>query len=194
MMRNNRLLYLVEVAIFAAMAFIFDLLGNIMSFSLWAQGGSVSIAMVPVFLMALRWGVKGGVVTGLLLGLLQIVSGTAYILTPVQGILDYIVAFSAVGLSGLLFSLVQPNGNNRRTNILYVIGGILVGSSLRFLAHFIAGVVFFGAGAADGQSVIIFSLLYNLSYLLPSVIVSGGVIMLLFSSAPRLLLKKAAHY
>ncbi|PQD95594.1 energy-coupled thiamine transporter ThiT [Pradoshia eiseniae] len=193
-MRNNRLLYLVEVAIFAAMAFIFDLLGNIMSFSLWAQGGSVSIAMVPVFLMALRWGVKGGVVTGLLLGLLQIVSGTAYILTPVQGILDYIVAFSAVGLSGLLFSLVQPNGNNRRTNILYVIGGILVGSSLRFLAHFIAGVVFFGAGAADGQSVIIFSLLYNLSYLLPSVIVSGGVIMLLFSSAPRLLLKKAAHY
>ena len=192
-MRNNRLLYLVEVAIFAAMAFIFDLLGNIMSFSLWAQGGSVSIAMVPVFLMALRWGVKGGVVTGLLLGLLQIVSGTAYILTPVQGILDYIVAFSAVGLSGLLFSLVQPNGNNRRMNILYVTGGILIGSSLRFLAHFIAGVVFFGAGAADGQSVIIFSLLYNLSYLLPSVIVSGGVIMLLFSSAPRLLLKKAAH-
>ena len=193
MMRNNRLLYLVEVAIFAAMAFIFDMLGNIMSFSLWAQGGSVSIAMVPVFLMALRWGVKGGVVTGLLLGLLQIVSGTAYILTPVQGILDYIVAFSAVGLSGLFFGLVQPNGSNRGTNILYVIGGILVGSSLRFLAHFIAGVVFFGAGAADGQSVIIFSLLYNLSYLLPSVIVSGGVIMLLFSSAPRLLLKKTAH-
>ena len=193
MMRNNRLLYLVEVAIFAAMAFIFDMLGNIMSFSLWAQGGSVSIAMVPVFLMALRWGVKGGVVTGLLLGLLQVVSGTAYILTPVQGILDYIVAFSAVGVSGLLFSLVQPNRNNRGKNILYVTGGILIGSSLRFLAHFIAGVVFFGAGAADGQSVIIFSLLYNLSYLLPSVIVSGGVIMLLFSSAPRLLLKKAAH-
>ena len=192
-MRNNRLLYLVEVAIFAAMAFVFDLLGNIMSFSLWAQGGSVSIAMVPIFLMALRWGVKGGVVSGLLLGLLQIVSGTAYILTPVQGILDYIIAFSAVGLSGLLFSLIQKKDNKGITNALYVAFGILLGSALRFLAHFIAGIVFFGAGAADGQSVIWFSLLYNLSYLLPSVLVSGGVILLLFSSAPRLLLKKPAH-
>ncbi len=192
-MRNNRLLYLVEVAIFAAMAFVFDLLGTIMSFSLWPQGGSVSIAMVPVFLMALRWGVKGGVVTGLLLGLLQIVSGTAYILTPIQGVLDYIVAFSVVGLSGLVFSLIQTNGNNRMVNVLYVVLGILLGSSLRFLAHFIGGIVFFGSGAADGQSVIMFSLLYNLSYMLPSVLVSGGVILLLFSSAPRLLLKKPAY-
>ena len=191
-MRNNRLLYLVEVAIFAAMAFIFDLLGTMMSLSLWAQGGSISIAMVPVFLMALRWGVKGGVTTGLLLGLLQIVSGTAYILTPVQGILDYIVAFSVVGLSGLVFSFIQRDDNKRMTNILYVVLGVLLGSSLRFLAHFIGGIVFFGSGAADGQSVIMFSLLYNLSYMLPSVLVCGGVIMLLFSSALRLLLKKPA--
>ena len=193
-MRNNRLLYFVEVAIFAALAFVFDFLGNIMSLSLWAQGGSISIAMVPIFLMAIRWGVKGGVVTGLLLGLLQIVSGTAYILTPVQGFLDYIVAFSAVGLAGILFSQIQTdNGKNRKRNMMFVVGGILLGSSLRFLAHFIAGVVFFGSGAADGQSVIVFSLLYNLSYLLPSVIVSGGVILLLSSSAPQLVLKKPAH-
>lgn len=192
-MRNNRLLYLVEVAIFAAMAFVFDLLGTMMSLSLWAQGGSISIAMVPVFLMGLRWGVKGGVTTGLLLGLLQIVSGTAYILTPIQGILDYIVAFSVVGLSGLVFSFIQRDDNKRMTNILYVVLGVLLGSSLRFLAHFIGGIVFFGSGAADGQSVIMFSLLYNLSYMLPSVLVCGGVIMLLFSSAPRLLLKKPAH-
>lgn len=193
-MRNNQLLYLVEVAIFAALAFVFDFLGNIMSLSLWAQGGSISIAMVPIFLMAIRWGVKGGVVTGLLVGLLQIVSGTAYILTPVQGFLDYIVAFSVVGLAGILFSQIQgDDGKNRKRNMMLTIGGILLGSSLRFLAHFIAGVVFFGSGAADGQSVILFSLLYNLSYLLPSVLVSGGVILLLSSSAPRLLLKKPAH-
>jgi len=69
---KSRTLFIVEIAIFAALGFIFDLISNALSISLWPQGGSVSIAMVPVFLMAYRWGVKGGVITGLLLGMLQI--------------------------------------------------------------------------------------------------------------------------
>ena len=188
---NKRTYFTVEVAIFAALAFVFDLLSNLISVSLWPNGGSISIAMVPVFLMAYRWGVKGGLITGLLLGLLQILSGTAYILHPVQAILDYIVAFSVIGLSGIVFKKIQNVKDQKSKIVTYALLGVLIGSSLRFVAHVIAGAVFFGSGAAEGQSVIVFSLLYNVSYMLPSIIVCGALVVLLISAAPRIFMNKA---
>ena len=194
-MRNNRLLFMVEIAVFSALALIFDLLANVVSFSLWPQGGSVSISMVPVFLMAYRWGVKGGLTTGLLLGLLQIISGTAYIMHPIQGLLDYIVAYTVVGFAGIVFKYAKENKAKRNMKTSgVVLLGILLGSTLRFFAHFVAGMVFFGSGAAQGQSVVLFSLFYNLSYMLPSVIVSGIVMLLLFAAAPGVILRKSAHH
>lgn len=194
-MRNNRLLFMVEIAVFSALALIFDLLANVVSFSLWPQGGSVSISMVPVFLMAYRWGVKGGLTTGLLLGLLQIISGTAYIMHPIQGLLDYIVAYTVVGFAGIAFRYAKDNKAKRNMKTSgVVLLGILLGSTLRFFAHFVAGMVFFGSGAAQGQSVVLFSLFYNLSYMLPSVIVSGMVMLLLFAAAPGVILRKSAHH
>ena len=194
-MRNNRLLFMVEIAVFSALALIFDLLANVVSFSLWPQGGSVSISMVPVFLMAYRWGVKGGLTTGLLLGLLQIISGTAYIMHPIQGLLDYIVAYTVVGFAGIAFRYAKDNKAKRNMKTSgVVLLGILFGSTLRFFAHFVAGMVFFGSGAAQGQSVVLFSLFYNLSYMLPSVIVSGMVMLLLFAAAPGVILRKSAHH
>ena len=194
-MRNNRLLFMVEIAVFSALALIFDLLANVVSFSLWPQGGSVSISMVPVFLMAYRWGVKGGLTTGMLLGLLQIISGTAYIMHPIQGLLDYIVAYTVVGFAGIAFRYAKDNKAKRNMKTSgVVLLGILFGSTLRFFAHFVAGMVFFGSGAAQGQSVVLFSLFYNLSYMLPSVIVSGMVMLLLFAAAPGVILRKSAHH
>ena len=195
-MKSKRILFMVEIAVFSALAFIFDLLANVVSFSLWPQGGSVSISMVPVFLMAYRWGIKGGVTTGLLLGLLQILSGTAYIMHPFQGLLDYIVAYTVVGFAGIVFKYAgreKTGVRDVKTSGLLILG-VLVGSTLRFLAHFIAGMVFFGSGAADGQSVVVFSLFYNLSYMLPSVIASGIVMMLLFAAAPGTILRKATYH
>ena len=194
-MRNNRLLFMVEIAVFSALALIFDLLANVVSFSLWPQGGSVSISMVPVFLMAYRWGVKGGITTGLLLGLLQIISGTAYIMHPIQGLLDYIVAYTVVGFAGIVCRYAKENKAKRNMKTSgVVLLGILLGSTLRFFAHFVAGIVFFGSGAAQGQSAVLFSLFYNLSYMLPSVIVSGIVMLLLFAAAPGVILRKSAHH
>jgi thiamine transporter len=115
---------------------------------------------------------------------------------PVQGFLDYIVAYTVVGLAGLVFKYVereQIRKKNLKTTGMILLG-ILLGSALRFIAHFIAGMVFFGSGVADGQSVVVFSLLYNLSYMMPSVVVSGFIMMLLFAAAPRVILRKPAHH
>jgi hypothetical protein len=45
---------------FAALAYLLDFV----AFKVWAQGGSVSLSMLPVFLIAYRWGLKGGLLTG----------------------------------------------------------------------------------------------------------------------------------
>jgi len=103
---NHKTLFLVEVAVFSSLALLLDLVSGFIFSRIWPQGGSVSIAMVPIFLMAYRWGIKGGLSTGFLLGLLQVVSGTAWIAHPIQGFIDYFLAFTVVGISGVFMTRV----------------------------------------------------------------------------------------
>ena len=67
------------------------------------QGGSVSIAgLVPLLWFALRRGLKWGVFAGFLYGLIHIFLPGSYIIDPVQGLLDYPLAFATLGLAGLI--------------------------------------------------------------------------------------------
>ena len=62
------ILFAAEVAIFSALALALDFIcGLYLSFA-WLNGGSISIAMVPIFIMCYRWGPKGGFLTALLTG------------------------------------------------------------------------------------------------------------------------------
>jgi thiamine transporter len=190
---KQRTLFMTEIAIFAALALLLDLVSGFVFSRIWPQGGSVSIAMVPIFLMAYRWGIKGGMLTGFLLGLLQIVSGTAWIATPIQGLIDYFLAFTVVGFTGLFMNKFVNHfkkGNRLKAN-LYGVVGMFVGSLLRFICHFITGIVFFESYAPKGQPVALYSLVYNGTYMLASFILSAVVVMLLYSAASKVLLKKA---
>ena len=93
-MNNKKLLMLMEIAIFAAIGIILDQL----TFKLWAQGGSISLVMVPIILIAMRWGLVAGLTTGLLVGVLQMMFG-AYILHWAQALLDYGVIFTMIPAS-----------------------------------------------------------------------------------------------
>jgi thiamine transporter len=149
--------------------------------------------MVPIFLMAYRWGIKGGMLTGLLLGLLQIVSGTAWISTPIQAFIDYYLAFTVVGISGVFMNkFVNSYKEEKRSKAKWFgICGMFLGSFLRFLCHFVSGIVFFGSAAPKGQPVAIYSFIYNGTYMLISFILSALVVMMLYSAASSVLLKKA---
>ncbi|GGF12739.1 thiamine transporter ThiT [Halobacillus andaensis] len=191
-MRNKRVLFLVEAAIFSALAILLDVL-PFLSFKLWAQGGSISFAMVPVFIMAFRWGVSGGVVTGLLLGFYQILVG-AYIVTPVQTILDYIVAFGVIGLAGVFAKPVWEAAAARHYKrlVTWIVIGAFVGSLFRFIGHFIAGIAFYGTMAPEGTPVWLYSLTYNGGYMLPTFILCSIVLGLLFVQRPSLLIQRAS--
>ena len=77
---------------------------------------------------------------------------------PAQVLLDYPIAFGALGLAGFF----------RNRAFL----GINVGIAGRFLAHFVSGIIFFAIYAPEGMSPIIYSALYNGSYLLPELVIS----------------------
>ncbi|MEH7072465.1 energy-coupled thiamine transporter ThiT [Neobacillus drentensis] len=191
--KRSSTLFIAEVAVFTALAYLLDFAAGILSLKIWPQGGSVSIAMVPIFLMAYRWGIKGGVLTGFLLGLLQFILGFSQIYTLVQGFIDYFVAFSVVGLAGVFAYLVKNSLSKGEKGkwMTYVIMGAFLGSVLRYLCHVVSGIVFFGEYAPKGQPVAIYSLLYNGTYMLPSFIISAIIIILVISAVPnRLFLQK----
>ncbi|MCD7035864.1 energy-coupled thiamine transporter ThiT [Metabacillus sp. GX 13764] len=188
---NQRLIFMVETAIFSAIALLLDYFSNILP--RLPQGGSLSLAMVPIFLMAFRWGWKGGVLTGFLTGTLQIVLGMASIVHWVQFLLDYSLAYALLGISGLFSSWVISSADSRRKRavVLSVFTAGLAGSALRYLAHVISGIVFFASYAPKGTPVVPYSLIYNSTYMIPSWIVSCLIVVLLLQTSPALLKRKS---
>jgi thiamine transporter len=188
---SKRTLFLIEVAIFTALALVLDI-APFLSFKVWAQGGSISLAMIPIFIVAFRWGIKGGLLSGFLWGVLQIAVGQAWIMHWLQGAIDYLVAFTVLGFAGLFANKIKQamKDENRKAYFSYILLGVIVGSTLRFIAHFIAGIVFFES-AIDGMNVWMYSLLYNISYIVPSIVICTAAVYLLFHKQPRTLLSAA---
>lgn len=189
-MGNQKVLLLVEIAIFAALGFVLDFVAFKMP-----QGGSVSLVMIPIVLMAFRRGVLAGVITGLLVGLLQIVSGLISV-TPLsfsfvvmQVILDYLIAYAVVGLAGLLRSqyISYARNKNRGKMIFSIVIAVFIGSFLRYVTHVITGIFFFDMYADEGANVIIYSTVYNATYMIPVFLLTAIVCSFLFLAASRLL-------
>lgn len=189
MQTNKRLIFLLEAAILAAIAFLLDLATSFIG--KMPQGGSISLAMVPVLIMGFRHGLKGGLLTGFVLGLLQTVMGYTTIVHPVQGFLDYFVAFTAVGAGGIFYKQIQHSLNplNRRRLILYVTLAAFLGSFLRFAAHTLAGAVFFAEFAGD-QPVLLYSAGYNASYMIPTFIICTVILVLMLLTSKALIVNK----
>ncbi len=191
-MQTRSTLFIVEVAIFTAIAFLLDYLSGILMKSIWPQGGSISIAMVPVVLMAFRWGLKGGLLTGFLLGSIQLVNGFATILYFLQIIFDYSLAFALVGFAGLFAKPVQNAliSQNKGKLLAYSIAGTVVGGLLRYFIHFISGITFFAQWAPPGQPIWLYSLTYNGGYMIPSIIITAVIVYLLLLTAPNQMMRK----
>ncbi|MED5046412.1 energy-coupled thiamine transporter ThiT [Bacillus siamensis] len=193
MNHSTQLVRLIEIAIMTGAAVILDIVSGM--FLRMPQGGSVSIMMIPIFLISFRWGVKAGLTTGFLTGIVQIAIGNLFLQHPVQLFLDYIAALAVLGFSGLFASGVRETALAKKRGALtvYVISGVFIGSVLRYAAHVISGAVFFGSYAPKGTPVWIYSLVYNATYMIPSFILSAIVLILLFMTAPRLLESKRAN-
>ena len=138
---DSKLIARIGLAI--ALAFILDM---IKIYTLPNGGGSISLgSMVPILLLSFIYGPSIGLFTGFLFGVFKLILDP-YILNPIQVLFDYPLPFMAVGIAGFF--------KNK-----YI--GASIGMFLRFISHFISGVIFFDSYAPEGMSPIIYSLVVN---------------------------------
>jgi thiamine transporter len=172
---RKRVMLLVEIALAAALAIVL----SILKLYRFPQGGSLSLEMVPIFYIAIVRGGVAGCTAGLLLGLGQLLFG-AYIIHPVQLILDYPLPFALLGVGGFLSTLIlirkADGAFDYRRVVLASILVVTLGSLLRYISHVISGVIFFSEYAPEGSSVLLYSIVYNAGYMVPNFILSAALI------------------
>lgn len=106
---------------------------------------------------------------GMCVGMIDLIF-KPYVIHPLQLLLDYPLAFGAIGLAGLIF-MARKDG---------LIPRILFGVLCRYICSVISGVVFFGAYVPEGFSPLTWSLWYNILYM--GVEAAGTVVLLLIPS------------
>lgn len=153
-----------EIAVAVALAAV---LGQVRLFVM-PQGGSVSLELLPLVFIAVRRGVVPGLTAGLLYGVLQLGLPGAYVLHPLQALLDYPLAFMAVALAG--FVPVGPVTGRR--GVLQLAAAVAVAGAGRLVFHFLSGLVFFAEYAPHWEAPWLYALTYNLLYLVPEVVLS----------------------
>ena len=130
------------------------------------QGGSISLEMLPIFFVAARRGLVPATVVGLLYGMMQIFVPLTppFIYHPAQALLDYPLAFAAVGLAGLV-----PVVGWRSLS-----AAVAVGSSARLFFHFLSGWIFFASYAPQWEWPWLYALTYNLLFLVPEAVITAA--------------------
>lgn len=171
-MKNNGIRFITEMGIFIALGLVFDYLANLFWGYVWPAGGSISIAMLPIFMMSLRYGIKGGITSGILIGTTQILWAQGLALAhPAQIVLDYSLAYGLVGLAGLLARTIDKE-TNQKLKLLFLNLSVLIGGLLRLIIHIISGYIFFMDHASGTPKYLLWfsSTTYNASYIIPSIV------------------------
>ena len=130
------------------------------------QGGSVSLEMLPLIFLAVRRGVGPALAAGGLYGLVQLVLPGAFIYHPAQAALDYPLAYTAVAAAGLI--------SVRGWRTLAV--AVTVAATGRFVFHFLSGLIFFASYAPQWEAPWLYSITYNLLYLVPEAVITVVVL------------------
>lgn len=129
-------------------------------------GGSVTLcSMLFICIIGYFFGPKYSLTAALAYGILQFVQKPE-IYTPLQVIIDYGCAFTALGLSGFF--------KNRKYGLQI---GYLAGITGRFLFSTLSGFLFFGEYAPEGWNPVIYSMAYNGSY----IYIEGAITLILLS-------------
>ncbi len=181
-MKNKKLRALVECAIFVAMAYGLSFFKIPIGLSFGGFGGSIDLVMIPLIVAGCRWGLGGGLATGLVFGTMKYFFAGGTALNWQSMLLDYSVAYMFVGFSGLL---------KRKPDYMGL--AALIGCIGRFIIHFISGITIYAEYMEDifGLTMTntwVYSALYNGSYMLPNTVLAVIVCAILGSALKKQLL------
>lgn len=164
-MSKNRNFTTRKIVFSAAAIALATVIATVIKLPSLPNGGSVTLfSMLVICLIGYWYGPVTGLVSAVAYGILQFITGP-YVVHPVQVLLDYPLAFGALGLSGFFWK--SKNG---------LIKGYIAGVLGRLLMHEISGYIFYTeyvAGDASANWAAIWaSTVYNLSYILPEMILT----------------------
>ena len=203
MNRDNKVFRMIFCALMVAVATV---LSVIKIYRLPFGGSVTAFSMLPILIVGYAFGPGWGLATGLVHGIIQLVFGAVNQAFASQSVgavigimcLDYLVAFTVLGLSGVF-----------RKAFKTIPGGMAVGSAfamlLRFLSSFLSGTIFFGQWAEWyftqeefpqrlGSTVLekfsgtglamIYSAIYNAMYMIPEIVGTVVVILIITNIKP----------
>lgn len=155
--------------VFSAVAMALAMVTSMLKLFEMPLGGSVTpLSMLFIVLIGYWYGPKAGLMIGFAYGLLQFILDPVFYSIP-QMIVDYPLAFGALGVSGFFF---------QKKYGLQI--GYIVGIFARFVFAWLSGVLFFAAYAeGSGMSAPVYSMVYNGSY-----IFTEGILTLVLISIP----------
>ena len=193
---------LTESAMLLAMAIVLELVSKMVIPEMPFGGQVTLVSMLPVVLIAYRHGVKWGLVSGFCYALLEMVIGAKTVAAAFQPgyfgdgamignamlmcLLDYVLAFTVLGLGGIFRDKIQNKG-------MALMCGSLAALGARYLAHILAGYILFsgwaewfftqdgfpawGAGLVESLSPAVlgwvYSIVYNGMYMVPELILTA---------------------
>lgn len=150
---------------FCAMAIALGTVFSMIKLFHFPTGGSITLlSMLIITLPGYFFGVGAGLMAAIAYGILQLLIDP-YVLFPMQLVVDYILAFGALGLSGLFAK--SSNGLTK---------GYIVGVIGRFIFAVISGWIFFGSYAWEGWGALPYSLAYNAIYIFSEAVITLIVI------------------
>ncbi|NLO45511.1 MAG: hypothetical protein GX107_03295 [Clostridiales bacterium] len=200
---NEKIQRLTVSGIFIALATVLSLL----TVAQLPYGGSITpFSMLPIVMLAYIYGVRWGVLSGFVHGLIQAAFGAAVSsafagqsVGAIAGILfiDYCAAFAVLGLAGIFKGKLKSHG------AAFVLG-TLVSTTLRYAAHIISGCIFFGSYAnwffsqesvssfgteilerfGGAKLILIYSSIYNATFMIPEIILTTAAAALIISVKP----------
>lgn len=171
-MNSTKTRILTEGAVMTALATVLSLV-KVFEFP-W--GGSITLlSMLPIIIFGVKHGVKEGLAVSFLYSVIQLGLGITlsgllgWGLTPAALaaciLVDYILAFSVLGLAGML----------RSKGFKGQIAGAATAIALRFICHVASGIFIFASCGLlwDGfstENIPLYSVLYNGAYMLPELV------------------------
>lgn len=147
-----------EMASLVGLSLVLDL--AIFKLKVVPNGGSISLVMLPLFILSLRKGpLKGFIACGIVFGFINcIIDGYGIVTYP----LDYLLGFGSIALAGFFKPLVfNVEGKMTVSSSLFLVLAIFLGCFGRLVFSTISGMVIYETAFVD-------SVWYQLSYIGPS--------------------------
>ncbi|MGM9874086.1 MAG: energy-coupled thiamine transporter ThiT [Bacilli bacterium] len=159
-----------EMASLVGLALVLDL--AIFKLKVVPNGGSISLVMVPLFIIALRKGpLKGVIACGIVFGFIScLIDGYGIVTYP----FDYLLGFGSIALAGFFRKFIfREDGKITVSSCLFLLLAVFVGVFGRFVASTISGIILYGTDLVG-------SMIYQLTYLAPSSIIVLIALFLLY--------------